>query len=155
MTRIEIDHSQIEAQLPHRGRALLLDRAEIIQDESPLVQAIGYRIVTLVDCEGHFPGNPIMRGADRVDMIAQTLGIATQSRLPEGYLAYLVRIDGARFPDEAILGDEVRSEATITRQTRRWVEGKGRAFVGDRLVAEVEKISLIFARKPAGAADGI
>jgi 3-hydroxymyristoyl/3-hydroxydecanoyl-(acyl carrier protein) dehydratase len=148
MNKVEIGRKEIEEKLPHRERVLLLDRAEIYEDENGLVNAVGYRMVTHEDCVGHFPGFPIMRGVHRVEMIALTLGIAAQAQLEEGFLAFLVGIDEVRFPEVAKLGDEVRSEATITRRTSRLLEGKGVAFVGDKIVAKVGKITCLIARKP-------
>lgn len=138
-----LERADIELILPHRGRALLLDRAELTHNG-----AVGYLTVREDITEGHFPGNPIMKGYDRAEMLVQTLGLAASTQLEGGYLAFLVKADGLRWPRLAILGNLVRAEAEITRRTRRIIEGKGEAFVGDKLVAAVSFISFVIARAP-------
>lgn len=112
MSNIEghaLSREEIERILPHRGRALLLDR---------------------------------------VEMIALTLGVAAKSQLPEGRMAYLVSLGEARFPGMAGLGDLVRVEVKITRQTSRMIKGEGKAFVGHKIVAEVSEIVGIVGKIP-------
>ncbi len=123
--------------LPHRGRALLLDRVEVDEVHN---KATGYLVVTKRHCEGHFPDNPIMRAVDRIEMIALTLGVAAGTRLPEGSLPLLYSFDRARFPGKAVPGDLIRTEAVLDRFNRRIIRGHGKAFVGDKLVAEAEDI---------------
>lgn len=53
----QLDRAGIEALLPHRGRALLLDRAEVYE-----YSATGYFVVTQEVCEGHLPKHPILIG---------------------------------------------------------------------------------------------
>jgi 3-hydroxymyristoyl/3-hydroxydecanoyl-(acyl carrier protein) dehydratase len=136
MPNIEWGKSQIEHVLPHRGRALLLDKVKIVEDGT----IFGYHTVTDKDCEGHFPGNPIYPGVLRIEQIAQTLGIGGVNTLIEGELPYFVGAEKLRFPGIARQGDLVRTEATISRQSARYIKGSGRAFVGEILVAEVEDI---------------
>lgn len=110
MTERLLNRKDIEAILPHRDRALLLDSAEITPDG-----AIGYLTVREDIVEGHFPEYPIMRGFDRAEMIVQTLGVAASTGLPEGHLPFLVRADGLSFRNQAVLGDLIRAEVAITR----------------------------------------
>ncbi len=134
---MEIDRQKIEQVLPHRDRALLLDRAEIGDEEN---RAAGYLLVTKEHCEGHFPGKPIMRGVDRIEMIVLVLGLAAYGKLPEGHLPYLISFGRARFPGKVFPGNEIRAEAFAAQISRRGIKGSGRAFVNDKLVAEVEEI---------------
>ncbi len=132
-----MERSEIEKILPHRDRALLLDRAEIDKEQG---SAIGYLTVTAEICEGHFPGNPIMRGVDRIEMIALTLGLAACARLPGGFLPCLVSFDKVRFPGIVVVGDEIRAEVILNKISGRIIRGRGKAFVHDKLVAEVDSI---------------
>lgn len=59
-----LDREGLEAILPHRERALMIDRVEIENDKP-----VGYYTVTQEVCEGHFPDQPVMRGVDRIEMI--------------------------------------------------------------------------------------
>lgn len=138
-----MEKSEIEKILPHRGRALLLDKAEINKEQG---SAIGYLTVTAELCEGHFPGNPIMRGVDRIEMIALTLGLAACAELPGGFLPYLVSFDKVRFPGIVVAGDEIRAEAILNKISSRIIRGKGKAFVQDKLVAEVDNIVCVMGK---------
>lgn len=139
-----LERDQIELILPHRGRALLLDRAEITE-----TGAIGYLTVREDITEGHFPGHPVMRGFDRSEMLVQTLGIAANMGLPEGYLAYLAEADGLKWPNLVVLGDLVRAEATVTRRSRRIIEGSGVSYVGDKLVAVASSLKFVVGKAPS------
>jgi 3-hydroxymyristoyl/3-hydroxydecanoyl-(acyl carrier protein) dehydratase len=137
MPNIELNRVQLEQIFPHKGRALMLDRAEIMEDG--LVR--GYHLVTEADCEGHFEGDPIYPGHWRIEQVALTLGLAGISVLADGQLPFLLKVGETRFPGLATLGDEVRSEARLTKPaTRRSIMGSGKAFVDERLVAEVKDI---------------
>lgn len=142
-----LEREQIEKKLPHRQRALLVDR--FIPDRERGV-GIGYLTVTEEICEGHFPGNPIMRAVDRVEFITLTLGlfVLAISDLPEGKLPYLAAFGKSRFPEKASLGDEVRAEVIITRKTPTRIQGSGKAYVGERLVAEVKDILCVIGDAP-------
>lgn len=138
-----LEREEIEHILPHRGRALLLDRIEIDEGKS-----IGYLRIREEHCEGHIPGFPIFRGVDRIEMITLTLGVAVQSHLATGQMFYLAKIREARFPGIARLGDLVRAEVIITRRTNRRLEGSGKAFVGDQLITEVNKVTGVIRKIP-------
>ena len=99
--------------------------------------------------EGHFPEYPVMRGFDRAEMLIQTLGIGASTTLPEGHLAFLAKADGLSFRNPARLGDLVRAEVTITCRSSRIIEGRGRAFVGDKEVAEVASMSFVIGKIPS------
>ena len=97
--------------------------------------------------EGHFPGHPVMRGFDRAEMLIQTLGVGASTSLPEGYLAFLVKADGLSFRNPAVLGDFVRAETIITRRSSRIIEGRGIAYVADKVVAEATFLSFVIGKK--------
>ena len=136
--RHSLNRDEIEEILPHRGRALLLDKVDFDNEKT-----IGYLTVREEHCEGHFPGLPIMRGVDRIEMIALTLGVAAKTKLPEGYLSFLAKIGKTRFPAPARPGDIIRSEVIVTKVSKRIIQGSGKAFVGNQLVAEVSELTCI------------
>lgn len=143
-----LERKEIEQKLPHRDTALLLDRFETTQTDEGTV-GIGYLTITPEHCIGHFPGNPIMRGVDRIEIIALTLGMLALTELPEGKVPYLARVGLSRFPGTVVAGDLVRTEVKITRVTAKRMEGNGKAYVGDRLVGEVEGILCVIGDAPS------
>lgn len=62
--------------------------------------------------------------------------------------AILVRVDGLSWKNQAVLGDLVRTEATITRRSSRIIEGSGVAYVGDKIVAEATFLSFVIGKIP-------
>ena len=135
-----MNRQEIETLLPHRERALLLDSAEVYPQEN---RAVGYLKATTELCEGHFPEYPIVRGVDRVEMIILTLLLAAQVFLKKDEVAVLLEFNKARFPSPAFPGDIIRSESTIAIRLNNVIKGSGKAYVGKKVVAQVEGIILV------------
>ena len=114
---------QIEEILPHRPPLLLLD--EVLELE-PGVRALARKTVREEDCEGHFPGNPIMPGVLMVEALAQAGAVAVLS-LEEnrGRLALFAGIDGVRFKRVVRPGDVLTLLCEL--ETVRGPVGRGRA----------------------------
>jgi 3-hydroxyacyl-[acyl-carrier-protein] dehydratase len=127
----KLDRAAIEEILPHRPPFLLID--EVIELE-PGLRAVARKTVREEDCEGHFPGNPIMPGVLMVEALAQTGAVAVLS-LEEnrGRLALFAGIDDVRFKRVVRPGEEL--ELTCELETVRGPIGKGkaRATVGGQL----------------------
>lgn len=142
-----LDKEGLEAILPHRNRALMIDRVEI-ENGKP----VGYYTVTPEVCEGHFPDMPILRGVDRTEMIGIMLGIAALRsgiiHIPEGHWPVLTDTGRSSYRGYVYPGDEVRLEVDLTKETRKFIEGNGKAFVGENVVAEVEGIKIFVVPKP-------
>lgn len=136
MTTTYLAREAIETILPHRGRALMLDRAEVDEEDGRLT-AKGYFTVTDEVCEGHLPGHPILRGVDRVEILALTLGVAVLSKLPEGMMAFFGSVQDVKFRGQTTVGDEVRAEVTVLHKSQHGAKGRGILFVGDKKVCEV------------------
>jgi 3-hydroxyacyl-[acyl-carrier-protein] dehydratase len=117
-----MDKAAIEAVLPHRDPMLFLD--EVLELE-PGVRVLARKTVTDADCEGHFPGNPIMPGVKMVEALAQCGAVAVLSQ-PEnhGKLALFAGIDDVRFKRIVRPGDTLLLECEI--ETVRGPVGKGR-----------------------------
>ena len=118
-----MDKAAIEAVLPHRDPMLLID--EVLELE-PGVRVLARKTVTDADCEGHFPGNPIMPGVKMVEALAQCGAVAVLSQ-PEnrGKLALFAGIDDVRFKRIVRPGETLLLECEI--ETVRGPVGKGRA----------------------------
>src|SRR3989344_695411 len=132
----QLSRASIEAILPHRGRALMLDRAEVSENE-----AVGYFTVTEETCEGHFPGQPILRVVDRIEIIALTLALAVAAEVPKGKVAFFGSINGIKFRGQATVGDEVRAEVKVTQRSKLGAKGSGKLFVGDREICSIERLT--------------
>jgi 3-hydroxyacyl-[acyl-carrier-protein] dehydratase len=117
-----MDKAAIEAVLPHRDPMLFID--EVLELE-PGVRVLARKTVTDVDCEGHFPGNPIMPGVKMVEALAQCGAVAVLSQ-PEnrGKLALFAGIDDVRFKRIVRPGETLLLECEI--ETVRGPVGKGR-----------------------------
>jgi 3-hydroxyacyl-[acyl-carrier-protein] dehydratase len=118
-----LSRAEIEQILPHRDPFLLLD--EVLELE-PGARVVARKTVTEKDCEGHFPGNPIMPGVLMVEALAQAGAVAVLSE-PEnlGKLALFAGIDDVRFKRVVRPGDVL--ELTCDLETVRGPIGKGKA----------------------------
>ena len=110
-----LEASEIQKVIPHRYPMLLVDR--IIELE-PMKRAVGIKNITMNEMQflGHFPGDPIMPGVLMIEAMAQVGGVALL--YPEenrGKIAVFGKIDKVRFRKQIIPGDQVITEAIITK----------------------------------------
>jgi 3-hydroxyacyl-[acyl-carrier-protein] dehydratase len=122
MTSLPMDKAAIERVLPHRDPMLFLD--EVIE-LVPGQRVVAHKTVTEADCEGHFPGNPIMPGVKMVEALAQCGAVAVLSQ-PEnqGKLALFAGIDDVRFKRVVRPGETLRLECEV--ETVRGPVGRGK-----------------------------
>jgi len=122
---------EIEQILPHRPPFLLLD--EVVELE-PGAWVVARKQVTQEDCDGHFPGNPIMPGVKMVEALAQAGAVAVLCEEENrGRLALFAGIDDVRFKRIVRPGDELRLECTLETVRGPVGRGKARATVGGEL----------------------
>jgi len=145
-----MDAAEIRRLLPHREPFLLVD--EVLEVEP------GRRLVALkhVRAEepyfaGHFPGAPVMPGVLIIEAMAQAGALLLFREVPErqSKLVFFAGIDQARFRAPVFPGDDLRLEIDVIsfRNTRSKMAGK--AFVGDKLVAEAELLATLVDRERA------
>ncbi|PJE69423.1 MAG: hypothetical protein COU98_02180 [Candidatus Staskawiczbacteria bacterium CG10_big_fil_rev_8_21_14_0_10_38_10] len=148
---IKVEKEEIMRILPHRGRMLLLDGVLI----TPEIVRGAFRVTPEV-CDGHaFKGKMILRGADILDMAAQTLGVwAGQYPDLQERIAFVYRYGETKFIKPAVPSDTLIIEANpqdLTINIRRSAAGEiiritGKNFsarVGDRQIATVTLVELI------------
>jgi 3-hydroxymyristoyl/3-hydroxydecanoyl-(acyl carrier protein) dehydratase len=83
-----------------------------------------------------------------IEAMAQTGGILLLSSVdnPEGKLVYFMGIDDAKFRKPVLPGDTLRFELELLRLKTRTCKMRGRAYVGDDLVAGADLLSMIVDR---------
>jgi len=132
-----IERDEVERILPHRPPALLVDRVVEIE---PGVRGVGIRVVTDEDCDGHFPGHPVLPGVKVAEALAQVAAIVflAGDETRRGKPVYLVGLDGFRFRRVVKPGDELRLEVKVEQLRRQMVRLAVSATVAGERVAEGE-----------------
>jgi 3-hydroxyacyl-[acyl-carrier-protein] dehydratase len=126
-----LDQAAIESILPHRAPFLLLD--EVLELE-PGARVVARKMVREQDCEGHFPGNPIMPGVLMVEALAQAGAVAVLSEEENrGKLALFAGIDDVRFKRVVRPGDELTLTCELEAMRGPVGRGKARATVDGAL----------------------
>lgn len=133
-----LDIVEIQKLIPHRYPFLLVDR---ILEVEPGQRAVGIKNVTINEpfFQGHFPGQPVMPGVLILEALAQVAAVAIFS-LPQyaGKIGFYAGIDGVRFRQQVIPGDQLRLEAVITKVKGPVAKCQAKAFIGTKLVTEGE-----------------
>jgi 3-hydroxyacyl-[acyl-carrier-protein] dehydratase/UDP-3-O-[3-hydroxymyristoyl] N-acetylglucosamine deacetylase/3-hydroxyacyl-[acyl-carrier-protein] dehydratase len=130
--------------LPHRYPFLLVDRVIDIQ---PGKSIVAVKNVTCNESffEGHFPEIKIMPGVLILEAVAQAGGILLYHSIPDPMtkLVVLSKIQNARFRKIVTPGDQLRLEAEFVKLKARVCHIRGRALVGEEVVADGEIVASI------------
>lgn len=137
-----MDNREIQNLLPHRYPLLLIDR--IIEVE-PNVKAVGLKSVTINEpfFQGHFPGNPIMPGVLIIEAMAQVGAILAFRSGVKGDLLYFMSIEKAKFRKPVVPGDQLKLDIRVLQTRNNVWKFAGTAFVGEKLVSEVEFTAMV------------
>ena len=142
-----LDINEIQRILPHRYPFLLIDR---VIDLTPRERIVAIKNVTINEpfFQGHFPNLPIMPGVLVVEAIAQAGGalLLTEVEDRDQKLMVFTGIERARFRRTIIPGDQVRIEVEVKSWRMNAVRMEGKAFVGDKRVAEATVTCQLIAR---------
>src|SRR5919198_6362323 len=132
-----LDINDIQRILPHRYPFLLIDR---VIDLTPRERIVAIKNVTINEpfFAGHFPNLPIMPGVLIVEAIAQAGGalLLTEVVDRDQKLMVFTGIERARFRRPIVPGDQVRIEVEVKSWRMNAVRMEGKAFVGEKRVAE-------------------
>lgn len=140
-----IDVERIMEMIPHRYPMLMIDRVrDVVPDES----AVGVKCVTVNEpfFQGHFPSKPIMPGVLIIEAMAQTAAVLVVKTLgedAEGKLVYFMTVDDARFRKPVTPGDQLNIHVEKQRNRGNVWKFKGRAMVGDTVMAEATFAAMI------------
>ena len=136
---MQLNVQQIMEMLPHRYPFLLVDR---IDEIVPGERIVGTKNVTINEpfFQGHFPGHPIMPGVLIIEAMAQVGGVfaLASDEANKGKVTYFVGIDNAKFRRPVLPGDVLRFELSLLASRRGIYTFEGKAYVGDKVVAEAE-----------------
>ena len=122
MSDVLLDKAAIEQILPHRDPMLFLDE---VVELVPGQRVVALKTVTEADCDGHFPGNPIMPGVKMVEALAKCGAVAVLSQEENrGKLALFAGIDDVRFKRVVRPGDVLTLECQV--ETVRGPVGRGK-----------------------------
>lgn len=141
---------EIEEILPHRHPILLVDEVLSLQPRQRIVAIKNLRAGDPYFA-GHFPGAPVMPGVLIIEALAQAGALLLFREVPDRdeKLVFFAGIDAARFRAPVFPGDTLRLELDVLswRDTRSKMAGK--AYVGERLVAEAQLMATLVPRHKA------
>ena len=141
---------EIEEVLPHREPFLLVDE---VVEVVPMQRIVALKNVLASEpyFAGHFPGAPVMPGVLIIEALAQAGALLLFREVPdrEKKLVFFAGIDECRFRAPVFPGDTLRLELDVLawRNTRSKMAGK--AYVGEKLVAEAILLATLVERDRA------
>lgn len=143
-----MDINHIRELLPHRYPMQLVDKVIEISDN----YIVGVKNVTSNEpfFQGHFPQEPVMPGVLQIEAMAQVGGLLVLSSVdePERYSTYFMKIDNVKFRQKVVPGDTLIFHISFMTPLRRGCAVmKGYAFVGEKIVSEVEFMAQIVKNK--------
>jgi 3-hydroxyacyl-[acyl-carrier-protein] dehydratase len=148
-----MDIREILEYLPHRYPMLLVDR---VLECEPGKRILALKNVTINEpfFQGHFPNLPIMPGVLIVEAIAQAGGalLLTEVEDRSQKLMLFTGIERARFRRPVVPGDQVRIEVEVKSWRMNAVRMEGKAFVGEKRVAEATVTCRLVGRSVAEGA---
>jgi len=150
---VKMGRREIEEVLPHREPFLMVDE---VVEVVPMQRIVALKNVVASEpyFAGHFPGAPVMPGVLIIEALAQAGALLLFREVPdrEKKLVFFAGIDECRFRAPVFPGDTLRLELEVLawRNTRSKMAGK--AYVGEKLVAEAILLATLVERDRARVA---
>ncbi|MCX6565649.1 MAG: 3-hydroxyacyl-ACP dehydratase FabZ [Candidatus Aminicenantes bacterium] len=134
--------------LPHRYPFLLVDRVLEIEKEKSIV---ALKNVTYNEefFQGHFPDIRIMPGVLIVEAMAQAGGILLFHSIPDPEKKFVLfsKIEDMKFRRPVVPGDQIRIEAQVIKNKKRFYYLHAKAFVEGEIAAEGNMIASMLDRE--------
>lgn len=121
--------------LPHRDAMLLLDEAKV---EAGF--ACGKKYITGDEwfLRGHFPNAPIVPGVILCEILAQSVCVLLDGKIPAGTLPVFTGLNKVKFKHPVKPGDTFCTKCEITREFGGMYFAKGTGSVGENLCVSAE-----------------
>ena len=138
-----MEREAIKKILPHREPMLLLDRVELLEEESvgeTQQYAQGHYTVRGDEffLQGHFPGSPIVPGVILCEILAQSACVLLQDTMQEGRIPVYTGLDKVRFRVPVRAGDTVVTKCSLTGVKHPFYFGKGTLSVDGKVCVSAE-----------------
>lgn len=124
---------ELESILPHRGRMLLLDKAEVLGETAHGTLTIQGDEFFL---DGHFPGNPIVPGVILCEVLAQSACVLLQG--VGGKTTLYTGLSKVKFRHPVRPGDTFETQVKLLRSMGNFYWAQGEGYVGDTLCISAE-----------------
>ncbi|MBC8216046.1 MAG: bifunctional UDP-3-O-[3-hydroxymyristoyl] N-acetylglucosamine deacetylase/3-hydroxyacyl-ACP dehydratase [Candidatus Marinimicrobia bacterium] len=142
-----LDINAIMNLIPHRYPFIMIDR---IVDMTLGEQCTAIKNVTINEpfFQGHFPNQPVMPGVLILESMAQAGAFLVLNSVedPMSKNMFFSAVNKSKFRVPVIPGDQIRIEMALKRIRLGGVKLQGKAYVGEKLVAEADLMANIVDR---------
>ncbi len=142
-----LDINAIMNLIPHRYPFIMIDR---IVDMTLGEQCTAIKNVTINEpfFQGHFPNQPVMPGVLILESMAQAGAFLVLNSVedPMSKNMFFSAVNKSKFRVPVIPGDQIRIEMALKRIRLGGVKLQGKAYVGEKLVAEADLMASIVDR---------